>query len=450
MHQALKEAATVCKTIARNGYDAHIVNAPLQERLLASRRAKAVDIACEADLTALGKIFPKAELVAGNDDDGLLATMQGKIVLVRIYPIEMAGAGHPELSLVRITPTIVGEMEEKERQQLRLSACGSNPGLDGDAYEGFAIEGKNLSDAPIRFVGLPDETLRHNYLLAIRALRMAANFDVPIERNTWFAILRARSRVLDYCPAWAIMDEWRKVAAESMHRFVRLMYDAHLLQGIVPEVAALASLPQTNKDGEEVSVFDHTIECMKHYPEEGFHYDWLGTMAMFFHDVGKLYTCEYFDGNYTFYQHHRVGAKVTRKILRRLHFDQEDIDLICHLVDNHMRFHFMMTDRGIRRFKALDEYPRLIAMARADLESREDSYTSFNHNMKYLDRADTPEQMLEPLLNGNQIMTETKLAPGPLVGMIRDALLQAQIAGEVTDLDSAKAFVQEYAKKSVG
>lgn len=57
--------------------------------------------------------------------------------------------------------------------------------------------------------------------------------------------------------------------------------------------------------------------------------------------------------------------------------------------------------------------------------------------------------MLEPLLNGNEIMSETKLAPGPLVGVIRDALLQAQIAGEVTDRASALHFVCEYARKSV-
>lgn len=47
-------------------------------------------------------------------------------------------------------------------------------------------------------------------------------------------------------------------------------------------------------------------------------------------------------------------------------------------------------------------------------------------------------------------MSETKLAPGPLVGVIRDALLQAQIAGEVTDRASALHFVCEYARKSVG
>ena len=89
-------------------------------------------------------------------------------------------------------------------------------------------------------------------------------------------------------------------------------------------------------------------------------------------------------------------------------------------------------------------------MARADLKARNGILTSFNHNMKYLGRAETPEQMLEPLLNGNEIMSETKLSPGPLVGVIRDALLQAQIAGEVTDVESAVAFVRAYARKSVG
>ena len=49
-----------------------------------------------------------------------------------------------------------------------------------------------------------------------------------------------------------------------------------------------------------------------------------------------------------------------------------------------------------------------------------------------------------------EIMSETKLSPGPLVGIIRDALLQAQIAGEVTDVESAVAFVRDYARKSVG
>jgi len=327
--------------------------------------------------------------------------------------------------------------------QLRLTGFGS-PQPTKDTWDGFA----KAQDGPIRLLGLPDETLRHNYKLAVRALRFAANYDVPIEPNTWLAIVRASVRVLDYVPASDIMAEWRMVGAESMHRFVRLLYDAHILQGLIPEVAALACVVQQNDKGIiNGNVFEHTLKGMELYPQESLHYDWLGTMAMLFHDVGKLFTAEFFEGRWTYYQHHKVGAKVTRKILRRLHFDIEDIDLICHLVNNHMRFHFMMTDRGIRRFKSVGETSRLMAMAKADLMAREDSFTSYNHNVKYLDRAETPEQMLEPLLNGNEIMEETRLSPGRLVGVIRDALLEAQKRGKVENREEAIVFVKQYADR---
>lgn len=445
MLEALKEAAMICKTMFRNGYDAHVINAPLQEHLLQKASERAVDVACEADYPVIAKIFPAA--VQASEGSRFCATLKQGDVLYRFYPLAMENSEHPELSQTKITPTMLALFQPDELRGLKLTGFGS-PVATGDVYDGFEA----LSSGMIKLAGIPDDTLRHNYLLAIRALRFAANFDLPIEENTRLAILRASSRVLDYVPASDIMDEWRKVAAESMHLFVRHLFNVHILQGLIPEVAALSCLRhvRNKKSPETEDLFTHTLSCMKFYPEGGFHYDWLGTMAMLFHDVGKLYTAEYIDGEWTFYQHHRVGALVTRKILRRLHFAPEDIDTIAHLVRYHMRFYSMMTDRGIRRFMALDNYPRLIEMSRADIEARDDVYTSFNHNMKYLNRAETPEKMLEPLLNGNEIMQVTKLKPGPLVGLIRDALLQAQIAGDVSDAVSAREFVQNYARHSVG
>lgn len=213
----------------------------------------------------------------------------------------------------------------------------------------------------------------------------------------------------------------------------------------MPEIAALNRVMEARNDESTTleSVFDHTIDCMREYPQGEWEHDWLGTVAVLFHDVGKLYTGEH-SGRWTFYQHHRVGAGVTRKILRRLHFSEEDTDLISHLVRHHMHFHFMLTDRGIRRFSALDENRRLIAICRADIQARNGSHTNFNHNSKYLERAETAEIMLEPLLNGNEIMEYTALPPGPMVGMLRDNLLKAQIAGEVTDRDSAIEFVRKF------
>ena len=185
---------------------------------------------------------------------------------------------------------------------------------------------------------------------------------------------------------------------------------------------------------------------MRRYPEE-LPYDWFGVLGCLFHDVGKLYTAEFAQGTWTFHQHHKVGANVTRKILVRLGLDAQEIDLVCHLVRQHMRFHFMLTDRGIRRFKALEHYPRLIEMARADIKARGASYKEFNHNMKMLERTQVREEELEPLLNGNEIMTITGLPPGSTVGVIREALLKAQVNGDVTTVEGAVSFVKKYSAR---
>ncbi|MCT4627073.1 HD family phosphohydrolase [Halodesulfovibrio sp.] len=436
MTQPFKDAIGICKTIMRNGFDAYVVNAQLQRELLEGANETELDIACEAPFDEIQRMFPN---VTAGSERGVVAVLKEADITYRFYPTDVEDASHPEESIARITPHLLKRMEEKYGSIPTQYACPYVPGAE--AQEGF----EDLATGVIKFSGIPDETLRRNYLLGIRALRFAANYDLPVEKNTWIAIVKGTSRILDYVPSHSIMEEWRKVEAENMWRFVELLFDSMLLHGLVPELAALSRCTQIkNEDtGEEQTVFQHTIDTMRHYPEE-LPYDWFGTFAILFSNVGKLYTAEYNDETWTFNQFCRVGAKVTRKIMGRLSFLPQDIDLVCHLVKHHQFFHSMLTDKGIRRFRALNEYPRLIEMARADVKAREIAFTAFNHNMKWLERADTPEQMVEPFLNGNEIMEATSLKPGPHVGLLREELLKAQIEGKVTSVEEAIAFVREY------
>ncbi len=436
---SFKDAVTVCKTIMRNGFDAYVINAKLQSLLIERTGRMEIDLACEAPQEELSRVFQSLEPGGG---EGLIGILKDNGTVYRFYPTDTAESSHPDNALRRLTPN----MQKRLRELGLLHHTHLDTFLPGGSANTPESEFFDFQSGNVQLKGLPDVALRHDYLLGIKALRYAANFDLGIEQNTWLAIIRAAQRIIDYVPANLIMDEWRKVEAESMWKFARLLFDCQLMHGLLPEVAALSVVPHARKDNDsKESVLDHTLRSMRHYPEDGFTYDWYGTFAMLFHQVGMLYTAE-FHNEWTFYQHHRVSAKVTRKILRRLRLPPEDIDLICHLVLHNMRFHFMLTDKGIRRFKALDEYPRLIAMARADIKAGGDNYTAFNHNMKYLTRAETPEQMLEPLLNGNEIMEHTGLTPGPHVGLIREALLKAQVAGEVNNGVEAVVFVTNYAK----
>ena len=442
MSPSFKDAVTICKTIMRNGYDAHIVNTPLQYEVILATEQLEIDLATDIPSDELSKLFPAVEK---ETNDLAIGRLKADGYLYRFYRMTASETAHPEVILTKVTPTILRKLETLGKVPTTL-INGMETLRDKSEHDLSGFD--DLSTGNIKLAGLPDKTLKTDYSLAIKALRHAANYNLPIEENTWLSIVRSARRVLEYVPTRTIMKEWRSVEAENIWRFVQLLFDSHVLHGIIPELACLSRVMHTKNDtGVEETIFAHTIAAVKAYPEGELPHDWLGTMAMLFHDIGKLYTGEFFDEKWFFYQHHRVGAEVTRKILHRLHMDSEDIDLICNLVLNHMRFQFMMTDRGIRRFISQSENKRLIEMSRANIVARDDNYTAFNHNTKYLKRAETPEQMLEPLLNGNEIMEMTQLAPGPHVGEIRQALLQAQKQGLVKSHEDAISFTTEYAKR---
>ena len=436
MTDSFKDAVGICKAIIRNGYDAYVINAKLQKSLLAGSAQPELDICTDAGFDELQKLFPNVATECG---ESFAVLKEGETTL-HFYRGDVPEGSNPEECLVRLTSRLAKKLTESGEMPANM-ACPYMP-RTADPLDGFA----DFSGGIIRFKGIQDQTLRQDYLRAIRAMRYSANFGLPIGPNSWMAILRAGRSILDYVPVSDIMDEWRKVEAENMHTFVRLLYEAMILHGLMPEIAALARIKQKKNETEEESVFDHTLAVMRHYPEE-LPYDWYGTLSCLFHDVGKLHTAEIVEGRWHFHQHHRVGAKVTRKLLTGLHMDHDEIDLVCHLVRHHMRFHFMLTDKGIRRFKSLDEYPRLIEHARADIKARGGNYKEFNHNMKMLERTEIREEELEPLLNGKEIMTILAISPGPAVGVIRDALLRAQVTGDVQSVEQAVDFVKKYSAR---
>ncbi len=433
----IKEAVTICKTILRNGFDAYIINANLQEEIYNLSKELALDIACEGDFETLSKFFPT---IKEDFEDGAFAKLVGEEgITIRFYGIRDDECSHPDFSFMRITPHMLRILEEKNDVLHSIIQGTILPTAQQEAFEDFSKGSISLKGVPIR-------ALQRDFRLAVTALRLAANYDLPIESATWLAIIRSSHQISDYIPMTVFMEEMRLVAAENLWKFVQLLSDSFLLHAIMPEVAALQALKQqkNKNDSTEVSVFEYTILCMKHYPEGNLAHDWLGTMAMLFHAIGKLYCAERHQDRWTFYQYHRVGAQITRQILNRFNFSPEEIDTVCTLIRHHIRFFSMLTDRGIRRFLALPQSERIIEMTRAHIIASGSSYTNFNHNLKYLERADTPEAMIEPLLNGNEIMEVTKLQQGRTVGLIRDALLQAQIAGEVKTSEEAIEFVRSY------
>ena len=245
----IKTGTTLCKAIMRNGYDAYAINAPLQGLIFEKTGVFDVDIACACDTETLFKIFPNA---VPYTEEGAMAMLQENGVTLRFYSTDVEDASHPEMSQLRITPRLARLLAELQLKGQLKSSNTNDP--EANEFEDFDKAGS------VKLVGLPSKTLAKNYLLAIRALRYAANFDLPVNPHTWVSIIQSANRILDYVPAREIMEEWRKVAAESMWKFVQLLFEAQLLHGLMPEIAALSCIKQErNDDGDIESVFDHTI-----------------------------------------------------------------------------------------------------------------------------------------------------------------------------------------------
>lgn len=436
----VNNAKNICKTILRNGYDAYLINISLQQELYDRTGVAELSIACDADFETLSQLFSNLQPASSDREIAQYYNEESEI-LYRFYATDVHDCSHPESAVMRLTGNLLDRVRELNTDQFEeISTSPSFLNSDRVFY--------NVSCGSIRLNGIPVLTLHRNYALAIRALRMAANYDLPIEPNTWTAIVQNAENIVNYVPASVFVEEWKQVAAESMWRFIELLQESTILQGLMPEIAALTAIKQNKSKNilEEETVFEFTIRCMKFYPEENLHHDWIGVVATLFHQVGKLYSAEKHDGRWLFFQHHRIGAKVANMRLRKLGFDCNDVDTICNVISNHIRFQSMMADRGIHKFLEIMDKERLIELSRAQIKATPDgNYTNFNHNIKYMDRGEQPLQKLKPFLNGNEIMECTKLAPGRIIGDLREALLNAQICGDVNNREEAIEFVKNNA-----
>jgi poly(A) polymerase/tRNA nucleotidyltransferase (CCA-adding enzyme) len=159
-------------------------------------------------------------------------------------------------------------------------------------------------------------------------------------------------------------------------------------------------------------------------------------LAALLHDIAKPQT-KRGEGEYaTFYNHDHVGARVARKILERLKFSNEVMSKVSLLIDNHM-FYYNPDEVGessVRRLVqkvGLDNMKDLIDVRIADrLGSGVPKAKPYKlRHLEYIiEKVSTDAVSVKMLkINGNDLMKELKIKPGPKIGAILDVLLSEVI-----------------------
>ena len=302
-------------------------------------------------------------------------------------------------------------------------AWGGSPGEPLALVDPFGGRA-DLERRLLRTVGDPALRFGEDALRMIRAVRLAATLGFDIEADTLRAI-QAAADLVRHLSGERVAAEFLKLLGAPVPSVgLRLLESTGLLVWISPELAAQRSIPQDKVPGEDL--WDHSVRTVDAVPVE----QPIVRLAALLHDIGKPSTLA--DG--PFHGHEVVGAELAASFLRRLRFPRASADPVVHLVQHHM-FAYERTwgDAAVRRFIARVGEPNLemlFALRAADdvgsgLVGEQPALRELRARVVEQLRAGVPLDRAGLAIDGDDLMAELGLTPGPLLGTILNRLLEA-------------------------
>lgn len=329
-----------------------------------------------------------------------------------------------------------------------------------DPFNGIA----DLEDGIIATPLDSEVTFSDDPLRMMRCIRFATQLNFQIEEETFDALIRMADRI-KIVSGERIEVELNKIML-APHPSIGFEYlqRSGLLQIILPEVAALDIVEK--RDGRaHKNNFYHTLEVLENVSlprplqkEGSFEAGesslalegqggglWLRWAALL-HDIGKTKSKRWEPGiGWTFHNHNTIGAKQVPNIFRRLKLPMgPEMKYVQKMVDLHMRPQVIadseVTDSAVRRLlnDAGDDIDDLMTLCEADITSKNEVKKKMfleNFRMVREKLADLKEKdykrLLQPVIDGNEIMELFHLQPSREVGVLKQYLKDAVLDNRV-------------------
>ena len=325
-----------------------------------------------------------------------------------------------------------------------------------DPFDGLL----DLEDGLIRTPLDPDFTFSDDPLRMLRCVRFSTQLKFFIEDETFEALRRNAERI-KIVSGERIADELNKIMMTDhpSRGFIEL-YRCGLLELILPELVAMDQVDTRNGRAHKNN-FYHTLEVVDNICQ---HTDklWLRWAALF-HDIGKPRSKRW-DSlvGWTFHNHNFIGAKMVPGIFRRLKFPLDaKMKYVQKLVDMHMRPIAIaddeVTDSAVRRLMndAADDIDDLMTLCEADITSKNsqrkkrflDNFRIVRAKLDDLKERDY-KRLLQPCIDGNEIMELFHLKPSKEVGALKQTLKDAVLDNKVpNEREPLMKLLLEKAKK---
>jgi putative nucleotidyltransferase with HDIG domain len=414
------EALAVLSRLWDRGHGAVLVGGGVRDQLL-GRPSHDVDIATDARPERILELFPDGRT------RGAFGTIDIDGVQVTTYRRDHVYADHRRPDRVTFTSSVV---EDLERRDFTVNAIAWGQARPDDAATLIDPTGglADLEAGLLRAVGDPDARFEEDALRLLRGARFATVLGLVIEPGTLAAMQRHGGDVR-WLSGERVGEELRRMLdAPGPSRAIRLLDRMGALAVVLPEVTAQHGVPQAKIPGDDL--FDHSMRTMDAAADLAG-----GSLALvaagLLHDIGKPDTAA--DGH--FIGHAEVGAGMAREALERLRWPGLLVDRVGRLVNEHMfQFRPTWTDAAIRRFLrrvGLDLVDDVLRLREADDIGSgvvgSPDVPLLRERVEAQRRADPPLGLSALAVDGDDLMREAALPPGPWVGEYLERLLASVV-----------------------
>ncbi len=304
----------------------------------------------------------------------------------------------------------------------------------------------------------PEVSFSDDPLRMMRAARFASQLGFVIEPETFEAMVSMRERI-SIISMERVRDELSKLLLSSNPRpGLEALVDSGIAAIVLPELPALRL--ELDEHHHHKDVYQHTItvveQAIDYEKDYGLANDLVLRLAALLHDIGKPATRRLEPGGAVSFHHHDVvGAKLAKKRLQELRFDNDTIKAVSKLIELHLRFFGysdqQWSDSAVRRYvrDAEDQLLRLHALTRADVTTRNrrkadrlaHAYDDLEQRIKVLQEQEELDS-LRPELDGAAIMELLNLKPGPEVGKAYKYLMEIRLdEGEIGRAEAEKRLL---------